>query len=49
MPKSAFTPEFRANVSQEYLDGKSSCPELASKYKISQSTVREWIFLVAGF
>lgn len=37
MAKSPHTPEFRAKVSQEYLDG-SSYPFLAEKYGIGKTT-----------
>ena len=34
MPKSKHSPEFRAKVSQEYLDGIGSIQFLADKYSI---------------
>lgn len=42
MAKSPHTPEFRAKVSQEYLDG-SSCPFLAEKYGIGKTTLQQWV------
>jgi len=43
MPKSKYSPEFRAQVSQEYLDGIGSIYFLADKYGIGYSTLRGWI------
>lgn len=43
MAKSPHTPEFRAMVSQEYLDGLDSYDFLANKYQIGKKTSREWI------
>ena len=43
MPRSKHTAEFRARVSQEYLDGTGSIPFLADKYGIGCSTLRGWI------
>lgn len=43
MSKSPHTPEFRAMVSQEYLDGIGSYNFLAEKYNIGSKTVREWV------
>lgn len=43
MPKSKHPPEFRAKVSQEYLDGVGSVHFLADKYGIGYSTLRGWI------
>lgn len=42
MSKSPHTPEFRAKVSQEYLDG-SSYPFLAEKYNIGKTTIQQWV------
>lgn len=42
MPKSPHTPEFRAKVSQEYLDG-SSYSFLAEKYNIGKTTLQQWV------
>ena len=42
MAKSPHTPEFRAKVSQEYLDG-SSYPFLAEKYNIGKTTLQQWV------
>ena len=42
MAKSPHTPEFRAKVSQEYLDG-SSYPFLAGKYNIGKTTLQQWV------
>jgi transposase-like protein len=41
MAKSPHTPEFRAQVSQEYLDGLSSTKFLARKYRVDDKTIRE--------
>ena len=43
MPKSKHPPEFRAKISQEYLDGIGSVHFLADKYGIGYSTLRGWI------
>ncbi len=43
MAKSPHTPEFRAKVSQEYLNGLGSTTYLATKYNIGEKTVRQWI------
>ena len=43
MAKSPHTAEFRAQVSQEYLDGLASTKFLASKYRVGDKTIREWI------
>lgn len=43
MSKSPHTPEFRAMVSQEYLDGLGSYDSLAAKYQIGSTQLREWI------
>ena len=43
MSKSPHTPEFRAMVSQEYLDGIGSYRFLAEKYNIGTRTLREWV------
>ena len=43
MPKSKHSPEFRAKVSQEYLDGMGSVQFLADKYSIGYSTLKGWI------
>lgn len=42
MAKSPHTPEFRAKVSQEYLDG-SSYPFLTKKYNIGKTTLQQWV------
>lgn len=42
MANSPYTPEFRAKVSQEYLDG-SSYPFLAEKYNIGKTTLQQWV------
>ena len=44
MPKSKHTPEFRARVAQEYLDGLGSIKSLANTYNIGYSTLKEWIY-----
>ena len=43
MSKSKFSAEFRAMVSQEYLDGKGSYVFLANKYHIGYETIRRWV------
>lgn len=43
MPKSKYSPEFRAMVSQEYIDGVGSAHFLTDKYGIGYSTLRGWI------
>ena len=43
MPKSKHSPEFRAKVSQEYIDGVGSVHFLADKYGIGYTTLRGWI------
>lgn len=43
MPRSKHSPEFRARVSQEYIDGTGSIQFLANKYGIGYSTLVGWI------
>ena len=43
MSKSKWSAEFRAMVSQEYLDGKGSYSFLANKYHIGDATVQKWV------
>ncbi len=43
MSKSPHTPEFRAMVSQEYLDGIGSYRFLAKRYHIGKKTLQEWV------
>lgn len=43
MSKSPHTPEFRAQVSQEYLDGYGSYNFLATKHNIGCKTLRQWV------
>lgn len=43
MSKSPHTPEFRAMVSQEYLDGIGSYRFLAERYNIGTKTLQEWV------
>lgn len=43
MSKSSYTPEFRAKVAQEYLEGNCSRKDLSEKYNIPESTIRDWI------
>lgn len=43
MSKSPHTPEFRAMVSQEYLDGIGSYRFLAERYNIGTRTLKEWV------
>lgn len=45
MSKSSFTPEFRAMVAQEYLDGQGSFYSLADKYHIGRTTIEKWVVL----
>ena len=44
MAKSPHTPEWRAMVAQEYLDGKASSFDLARKYQVNHRTVLRWAF-----
>ena len=46
MSKSPHTPEFRAQVSQEYLDGYDSYNFLATKYNIGRTTLQEWLLSI---
>ena len=43
MPKSKWSPEFRATVAQEYLDGLGSAYTLAEKYHVSKTTIQRWV------
>lgn len=43
MSRSPYTAEFRAMVSQEYLDGIGSYGSLSSKYKIGTQTLQQWV------
>lgn len=43
MSKSPHTPEFRAKVSQAYLDGFGSYRYLSAKYSIGCKTLRQWV------
>ena len=43
MSKSPHTPEFRAKVSQEYLDEFGSYRYLSAKYSIGCKTLRQWV------
>ena len=42
MAKSPHTPEWRAMVAKEYLDGKAPSPDIAKRYGINDRTVRRW-------
>lgn len=42
MAKSNFTPEQRAAIAQDYLDGIGSSGELALKYNVDSYTIRRW-------
>ena len=43
MPRSKWSPEFRATVSQEYLDGLGSTNTLAEKYHVGKATIHKWV------
>lgn len=43
MSKSPYTPEFRAKVSQEYLDGVGSYDYISDKYDIGKKTLQQWV------
>lgn len=43
MRKSKYTAEFRASISQEYLEGKDGYKILSSKYNVGYKTLREWV------
>ena len=43
MSKSSYTPEFRAKIAQEYLNGNCSRKDLSKKYNIPESAIRDWI------
>lgn len=43
MAKSPHTPEFRAEVSQEYLDGLGSYNYLSAMHRIGSKTLKEWV------
>ena len=43
MAKSKFSPEERARIAQEYLDGKGSYEALGKKYGIEQTTLIRWV------
>lgn len=43
MSKSPYTPEFRAKVSQEYLDGVGSYDYISAKYDIGKKTLQQWV------
>lgn len=43
MQKSKWSTEFRAKVSQEYLDGKGSVQYLSIKYHIGRATIQKWV------
>ena len=43
MSKSSYTPEFRAKIAQEYLNGNCSRKDSSKKYNIPESTIRDWI------
>ena len=42
MSKSKLTPEQKATIAQEYLDGFASSIELATKYNVNDYTIRRW-------
>lgn len=43
MSKSPYTPEFRAKVSQEYLNGVGSYDYISAKYEIGKKTLQQWV------
>lgn len=43
MSKSPYTPEFRAKVSQEYLDGVGYYGYISAKYDIGKKTLQQWV------
>lgn len=43
MSKSKWPANFKAMVSQEYLDGKGSAYLLADKYKVGRATIQKWV------
>ena len=42
MSELKFTPEQKANIAKEYLDGFTSSIELAKKYNVNNYTIRRW-------
>lgn len=42
MAKSPHSPEWRAMVSQEYIDGQGSSCDLEVKYNVNSKTIRRW-------
>jgi Transposase and inactivated derivatives len=42
MAKSPHSPEWRAMVSQEYIDGQGSSYDLEAKYSVNAKTIRRW-------
>lgn len=45
MSKSKHSPEFRAMVAQEYIDGIGSAYYLADKYQVGRATIQKWVAL----
>ena len=43
MSKSKWSAEFKATVSQEYLDGLGSAYTLAEKYHVGKTTIQKWV------
>ncbi len=43
MSKSKWSAEFRAQVSQEYLEGKGSFQSISNKYQIGKVTLSKWV------
>ena len=43
MAKSKFSPEERARIAQEYLDGKGSAAVLGKQYGASETTINTWV------
>ena len=43
MAKSKFSPEERARIAQEYLDGKGSAAVLGKQYGASETAIKTWV------
>ena len=44
MSKSSYTPEFRAKIAQEYLNGNCSRKDLSKKYNTEPAGQVKWLF-----